>query len=155
MGGFSSADQHSKTWGLLTGTLGSAAASMGRDGSGALPRVPSSGVVKAAPVVVTSRDHGGGAGPGGASGVRPPPVTSPTGRQGSGSPNSAQPSPRQVRAYSDLLALNVQWRHFTILNLKIQHSRFHPAPGADPNLAFGSHPYRLDDGSSRLPNPRS
>jgi len=79
---------------------------MGRDGSGALPRVPSSGIVKATPVVVTSsRDHGGastgGAG-GGASagGLRPPPVTSPAAaaRQGSGSPNSAQPAPRQVCA---------------------------------------------------------
>ena len=83
---------------------------MGRDGSGALPRVPSSGgVVIAAPVVVTSsRDHGGGGpatGPGSnapsAGGMRPPPVTSPaaTARQGSGSPNSTQPSPRQVRAH--------------------------------------------------------
>jgi len=81
---------------------------MGRDGSGALPRVPSSGgVVKAAPVVVTSsRDHGPGGpatGPGSgasAGGMRPPPVTSPAAaaRQGSGSPNSAQPSPRQVSA---------------------------------------------------------
>ena len=70
-----------------------AAASIGRDGSGVLPRVPSTGV-RAAPVVVTSRDHGGGPSP--APGPRPPPVTSPAGgRQGSGSPSSAQPSPRQ------------------------------------------------------------
>ena len=83
--------------------LSFAAASMGRDGSGALPRVPSTGVVMGPSVVVTSsRDGPAGTGGGSAQpagGMRPPPVTSPAAaaRQGSGSPNSAQPSPRQVR----------------------------------------------------------